>query len=73
MKWCHRAIMLKVKMLAEPFGIPVLETPAVYSSRFCSLTGIAGFRASEVGWNDRDEFRWRAASDKVSLLELGWK
>ncbi len=59
MKWCHRAIMLKVKMLAEPFGIPVLETPAAYSSRFCSLTGMAGFRATEVGWNDRDDYRWR--------------
>jgi len=59
MKWCHRAIMLKVKMLAEPFGIPVLETPAAYSSRFCSLTGMAGFRAAEVGWADRHEFRWR--------------
>lgn len=59
MKWCHRAITQKVKMLAEPFGIPVLETPAAYSSRFCSLTGIAGFRAAEVGWNDRHEFRWR--------------
>jgi hypothetical protein len=67
MKWCHRAIMLKVKMLAEPFGIPVLETPAAYSSRFCSLTGVAGFRAAEVGWNDRHEFRWRV------LLEEAWK
>lgn len=59
MKWCHRAIMMKVKMLAEPFGIPVLETPAAYSSRFCSLTGMAGFRAAEVGWEDRNDFRWR--------------
>ena len=60
MKWCHRAISAKVKMLAEPFGIPVLETPAAYSSRFCSLTGIAGFRASEVGWEDRNRFPWRS-------------
>lgn len=59
MKWCHRAIMMKVKMLSEPFGISVLETPAAYSSRFCSLTGMAGFRAAEVGWEDRNEFRWR--------------
>jgi hypothetical protein len=69
MKWCHRAIILKVKMLAEPFGIPVLETPAAYSSRFCSLTGMAGFRATEVGWNDRNEFRWRELL-KVNLSEL---
>ncbi|PYT04701.1 MAG: hypothetical protein DMF60_14450 [Acidobacteria bacterium] len=69
MKWCHRAIMQKVKMLAEPFGIPVLETPAAYSSRFCSLTGMAGFRAAEVGWNDRHEFRWRELL-KLDLAEL---
>jgi hypothetical protein len=59
MKWCHRAVVAKLKMLAEPFGIPVLETPAAYSSRFCSLTGMAGFRAIEVGWKDRNKFRWR--------------
>lgn len=59
MKWCHRAVMLKVKMLAAPFGIPVLETPAAYSSRFCSLTGAAGFRAVELGWADRHAFPWR--------------
>lgn len=71
-KWCHRAIMLKVKMLAEPFGIPVLETPAAYSSRFCSLTGIAGFRAAEVGWADRDEFRWRVLlSEAAKAKEEG--
>jgi hypothetical protein len=59
MKWCHRAVVSKLKMLAEPFGLPVLETPAAYSSRFCSLTGVAGFRATEVGWNDRSKFRWK--------------
>ena len=69
MKWCHRAIMLKVKMLAEPFGIPVLETQAAYSSRFCALTGMAGFRATEVGWEDRHEFRWRE-SLKVDVAAL---
>jgi hypothetical protein len=69
MKWCHRAIMMKVKMLAEPFGIPVLETPAAYSSRFCSLTGMAGFRAAEVGWEDRHEFRWRVVL-KEDLADL---
>jgi len=69
MKWCHRAIMLKIKMLAEPFGISVLETPAAYSSRFCSLTGIVGFRAVEIGWEDRHDFRWRELL-KVNLGEL---
>ncbi len=66
MKWCHRAVMLKVKMLAEPYGIPVLETPAAYSSRFCSLTGMAGFRAGEVGWEHRYKFRWRVLLNEVA-------
>ncbi len=66
MKWCHRAVMLKVKMLAEPFGIPVLETPAAYSSRFCSLTGMVGFRAAEVGWEDMDVFRWRVLLNEAA-------
>lgn len=69
MKWCHRAVTQKVKMLAEPFGIPVLETPAAYSSRFCSLTGIAGFRAAEVGWADREEFRWRVLLDEAEAAQ----
>ena len=70
MKWCHRAITLKVKMLADPFGLPVLETPAAYSSRFCSLTGAAGFRAAEVGWKDRSEFRWRVLLDEVTKAKV---
>ena len=59
MQWCHRAVVGKIKELAEPFGIPVLETPAAYSSRFCSMTGIAGFRAVEVSLGDREDYRWR--------------
>ena len=63
MKWCHRAITAKLKMLAEPFGIPVLETQAAYTSRFCALTATAGFRAVEVGLKNKGDYRWR------SLLE----
>ncbi len=59
MQWCHRAVVDKIKELAEPVGIPVLETAAAYSSRFCSITGIAGFRAVEVSLHDRDDYRWR--------------
>ena len=48
MKWAHRAVRDKVKMLIEePFGIPVLEVPAAYSSRFCAVTGEAGARCEE--------------------------
>jgi hypothetical protein len=53
MKWCHRAINEKVKLLAEPFGIPVLEVFASYSSKFDGRTGAPGFRAVEVTATDR--------------------
>lgn len=48
MKWCHRAVRDKLRELCEPFGIPVLEVPAAYSSQFCSRSGVIGFRAEEV-------------------------
>jgi hypothetical protein len=48
MKWAHRAVRDKVKMLVEaPFGIPVLEVPAAYSSRFSAVTGEPGSRCEE--------------------------
>jgi hypothetical protein len=48
MKWAHRAVRDKIKMLAEePFGLPVVETSAAYSSRFCAVTGVAGARCEE--------------------------
>lgn len=48
MKWAHRAVRDKIKMLAEePFGIPVLETAAAWSSRFSAKTGSPGFRCEE--------------------------
>lgn len=48
MKWSHRAVRDKVKMLIEePFGIPVLEVPAAYSSRFCAITSEPGSRCEE--------------------------
>jgi hypothetical protein len=73
MKWCHRAVVEKVKMLAEPFGLPVLETPAAYSSRFCSLTGVAGFRAAEVCWADRHKFRWRVLLEEAAKARVEGK
>lgn len=48
MKWSHRAVRDKLKMLAEePFGIPVVEAPAAYSSRFCAKTSQPGSRCEE--------------------------
>lgn len=53
MKWSHRAIRDKVKMLIEePFGIPVLEVPASYSSRFCAVTSEPGSRCEERAFLD---------------------
>jgi hypothetical protein len=48
MKWAHRAIRDKVKMLVEePFGIPVLEVTAAYSSRFSAINSEPGSRCEE--------------------------
>ena len=48
MKWAHRAVRDKIKMLAEePFGIPVVEAPAAYSSRFSAVDSQSGSRCEE--------------------------
>jgi hypothetical protein len=59
MKWCHRQILGKLKQLCEVYGVAVLETPAAYSSRFCSRTGVAGFRAMDLTPEGANEFRWK--------------
>jgi hypothetical protein len=64
MKWCHRAVRDKLKQLCEVFGLPVVETPAAYSSRFCSRSGVPGFRAEEVtsGFTKKGQWAWLAAT-----------
>jgi IS605 OrfB family transposase len=59
MKWCHRAILGKLKELCETYGIPVLETAAAYSSKFSAKDGMPGFRAKEVTWADRGKYPWK--------------
>lgn len=66
MKWCHRAILGKLKQLCEPYGLRVLEAPAAYSSKFCSLTGVAGFRAVELTPEDRTDYRWKKHLDRLA-------
>ena len=45
MEWSHRQIRAKLGMMAtEIFGLPVLDVPAAYSSKF-TPEGIPGFRA----------------------------
>ncbi len=84
MKWCHRAVRDKLKQLCEVFGLPVLETPAAYSSRFCARSGVAGFRATEVtaGFTKQGQWAWLAAKkddqgnpteDACRLIELDRK
>ena len=62
MKWCHRAVREKLKQLCEVFGLPVVETPAAYSSRFCSRSGVPGFRVAEVtaGFTKEGQWAWLA-------------
>lgn len=59
MKWCHRAILGKLKELCETYGIPVLEASAAYSSRFSAKDGTPGFRAVEVTSADRAQYPWK--------------
>lgn len=69
MKWSHRAILNKVKQLAEPFGIPVLEVPAAYSSRFCSRTGVAGFRAKDITLQDLGKYPYHQRIQEAEALQ----
>ncbi|MFA5159953.1 MAG: type V CRISPR-associated protein Cas12b [Candidatus Omnitrophota bacterium] len=70
MKWCHRAVRDKLKQLCEVFGLPVLETPAAYSSRFCSRSGVAGFRAVEIAPGFEKEFPWSWLKEKKDGNQL---
>jgi len=45
MRWCRRHFRDKLKQLCEVFGIPIVETNPADTSRFCSRSGVAGFRA----------------------------
>lgn len=66
MKWCHRAILGKLKQLCEPYGLRVVEAPAAYSSKFCSRTGVAGFRAVELNPDNRHDYRWKKHLDRLA-------
>lgn len=61
MKWCHRAVLGKLKQICEVYGLPVLEVGAAYSSRFSAKDGTPGFRAVEVGLKDRNKYPWKKA------------
>lgn len=71
MQWSHRQLVAKLRQLCETYGIPVLATPAAYSSRFCSRTGAAGFRAVEVGPADRHAAPWCWTLQKLAAHQAG--
>jgi hypothetical protein len=73
MQWCHRQLVAKLRQLCETYGMPVLATPAAYSSRFCSRTGAAGFRAVELTPVSRHEAPWRWALARLAEHERGEK
>lgn len=77
MKWCHRAIRDKLKDMMSVFFAPcakfngseippLLEIPAAYSSRFCSRSAVAGFRAVELAPGFEKEAPWRWMLEKES-------
>lgn len=69
MKWCHRAILDKIKELCEPYGIPILETPPAYTSRFSSRDGQPGFRAIELTPKHRNKFPWRGDLQRLEEIQ----
>ena len=75
MKWSHRALVDKLKMLCEITGVPILEVNAAYSSKF-SAESIPGFRANECNTMDIDTFariHKRLSSQEDALLEAIFK
>ncbi|HOW67798.1 MAG TPA: type V CRISPR-associated protein Cas12b, partial [Candidatus Paceibacterota bacterium] len=65
MRWCRRHFRNKLKQLCEVFGIPVVESNPADSSKFCSRSGVAGFRAVEVGPGFEHDFVWNKALKKL--------
>ena len=65
MRWCRRHFRNKLKQLCEVFGIPVVETNPADTSKFCSRSGVAGFRAVEVGSGFERGFVWNKALEQL--------
>ena len=70
MQWSHRAVLGKLKELAELYGIPVVETNAAYSSLFCSRTGVVGFRAVELTPSRGQDRYWQEKLNKGEKEKL---
>jgi hypothetical protein len=73
MKWCRRHLRDKLIQLCEPYGLRVLEEWPADTSKFCSLSGVAGFRAVELTPEDAKEFRWKKHLDRLADPERAKK
>jgi hypothetical protein len=73
MLWCRRQLRKKLIELSEPYGLPVLEEWPADTSKFSSLTGVAGFRAVELTPEGRTDFRWRKHLERLADPERAKK
>jgi hypothetical protein len=69
MKWCRRQLRDKLIELCEPYGLRVVEVWPADTSKFCSLTGVAGFRAVELNPDDAENFPWKKLLDRLREKE----
>ena len=64
MDWSHRAIIKKLKDMAQVFGIELVAVDARYSSRYCSKSHVPGIRVAEVKREFEKEQPWRRWKDE---------
>jgi len=64
MDWSHRAIIKKLKDMAQVFGIEIVAVNARYSSRYCSKTHVPGVRVAEIRSGFDKEQPWRRWKDE---------
>jgi hypothetical protein len=67
MLWSHRQLLKFIKHIGGLFGIQLAVAYAAYSSRFCSLCGAPGFRASRFDpkWLNQEWMRRIRASKEI--------
>jgi len=63
--WAHRGISAKLRELAEPFGIPVVETPPHNTSTFHAFTGRPGYRAREMSGIEMERIQTKLEEKKT--------
>lgn len=69
--WSHRRIVDHLEMLCELVGMKVVKVAPDYTSKFCPVTGVPGFRADEVQ-KDSSEHSWlreKAKEDEDKFIQ----